>query len=162
MRSLACAGAAALLTILWALPVGAQDWTPSGDAVSVSAGPASSNTQLGWVITGDLAPPVALICNNGTVPAYIALGGPNLVVTARRPPEFGTTLGTLIPPKGCRTLRISGSTNIAAIAPGGTTSLAVQAGIGTPIGSIATAPPSSALTWGGIALTWGGVAITGL
>jgi hypothetical protein len=110
-------GAAAAFPALAQNPVLIAAWNPSGTA-TLSASTSSSNTA--FASNG----PTALICNSGSVTAFINFG--NASVTA-------ATSGAPILAGGCQAFNVGGSGYIAAITGTGSATLYATTGTGVPI-----------------------------
>lgn len=94
-----------------------SSWTQTGQA-ALSAGITTSRAALGS------AAPNAMVCNTGSIVAYVTLGNASVVATV--------AAGVPVLPGTCPVLDARGATNIAGITASSTAALVVATGSGHP------------------------------
>lgn len=113
-------------------PIYQAPWAPEGATVPLSVTNASSNVQLGWATEmpqPKYYPTTALVCNTGSIIAYVNVGGSAVVATTTNFP---------VQPGACPALALNGATYIAAITSASTTTLSITAGNGSTLGTNTT------------------------
>jgi hypothetical protein len=99
-----------------------QAWTEIGAPVSLSAGTSSTRVLLLWPAASGNAPATALVCNDGAVSVYVALG--DVTVAA-------TTSSFQIRPGVCSALALNGATYLAGITGSSTATITISTGNGS-------------------------------
>lgn len=101
-------------------------WGQVGARVTLAATSTSGRVELGWVGTGQRSAPLSVWVYNPstTVSVYVVPGDSTVVATSD---------GILVAPGKDITVALGGGTNIAAITDGGSVTLSIASGNGTPL-----------------------------
>lgn len=100
-------------------------WNQVGATATLAATGASSRVVLGWVATGQSAPPVVWVHNaSATVDVYVVMGNVSVVAT---------TAGVLVAAGGDALINLNKASYIAGITGGGAATLSIATGIGSPL-----------------------------